>query len=225
MSSGGSRPQLAGARTARQAISEHADCRGRPSHTGRSHECCSVSWRGQLSGAPCAVAVRREDTPRARPGRSPNCGRVRRRTRGTHRSAHRSRACHAHRRLLACLDGDRAARCDPGTLRSAPRPRAACNDRARRGAPASRARSSDRARHRPARARRPESALSGRSCTGAMRPAAILERVRADVDLLVLGSRAYGPIRRALAGSVSSAVVHHAPCPVLVMPRAGEAAG
>ncbi len=54
---------------------------------------------------------------------------------------------------------------------------------------------------------------------------AILERARADVDLLVLGSRAYGPIRRALTGSVSSAVVHHAPCPVLVMPRAGESAG
>ncbi len=52
---------------------------------------------------------------------------------------------------------------------------------------------------------------------------AILELVDANVDLLVLGSRAYGPVRRALVGSVSSAVVRHAPCPVLVMPRVAEA--
>jgi nucleotide-binding universal stress UspA family protein len=51
---------------------------------------------------------------------------------------------------------------------------------------------------------------------------AILELVNADVDLLLLGSRAYGPVRRALVGSVSSAVVRHAPCPVLVMPRVAE---
>ena len=55
--------------------------------------------------------------------------------------------------------------------------------------------------------------------------AAILEAVAADVDLLALGSRAYGPVRRALVGSVSSAVVRHAPCPVLVMPRLDDGAG
>jgi len=54
--------------------------------------------------------------------------------------------------------------------------------------------------------------------------AAILDSARSDVDLLVLGSRAYGPVRRALVGSVSSSVVRHAPCPVLVMPRVGESA-
>ena len=54
---------------------------------------------------------------------------------------------------------------------------------------------------------------------------AILELARANVDLLLLGSRAYGPMRRALVGSVSSAVVRHAPCPVLVMPRLDERAG
>lgn len=43
-----------------------------------------------------------------------------------------------------------------------------------------------------------------------------------DADLLLLGSRAYGPLRRALLGSVSTHVVHHAPCPVLVMPRASD---
>jgi nucleotide-binding universal stress UspA family protein len=55
--------------------------------------------------------------------------------------------------------------------------------------------------------------------------AAILDIARAEIDLLVLGSRAYGPLRRALVGSVSAGVVRHAPCPVLVMPRVGEAAG
>jgi len=54
---------------------------------------------------------------------------------------------------------------------------------------------------------------------------AILELARADIDLLFLGSRAYGPMRLAVVGSVSSAVVRHAPCPVLVMPRLGETAG
>lgn len=54
---------------------------------------------------------------------------------------------------------------------------------------------------------------------------AILDTARGDVDLLVLGSRAYGPVRRALAGGVSNRVVRHAPCPVLVTPRVGESAG
>jgi nucleotide-binding universal stress UspA family protein len=49
--------------------------------------------------------------------------------------------------------------------------------------------------------------------------AAILDVVGAGVDLLVLGSRAYGPLRRTLLGSVSAAVVRHAPCPVLITPR------
>jgi len=48
---------------------------------------------------------------------------------------------------------------------------------------------------------------------------AILDSARPDVDLLVLGSRAYGPVRRALLGSVSNVVVRHASCPVLVTPR------
>jgi nucleotide-binding universal stress UspA family protein len=49
--------------------------------------------------------------------------------------------------------------------------------------------------------------------------AAILDVAAAGVDLLVLGSRAYGPLRRTLLGSVSAAVVRHAPCPVLLTPR------
>ena len=51
---------------------------------------------------------------------------------------------------------------------------------------------------------------------------AILDTTRTGVDLLVLGSRAYGPVRRALVGSVSRNVVRHTRCPVLVTPRIGE---
>lgn len=40
-----------------------------------------------------------------------------------------------------------------------------------------------------------------------------------ELDLLVLGSRGYGPPGTVLLGSVSRRVVAHAPCPVLVMPR------
>jgi nucleotide-binding universal stress UspA family protein len=54
---------------------------------------------------------------------------------------------------------------------------------------------------------------------------AILELARASVDLLLVDSRAYGPVRRALVGNVSSTVVRHAPCPVLVTPRLGERTG
>ncbi len=38
-------------------------------------------------------------------------------------------------------------------------------------------------------------------------------------DLLLVGSRSYGPVARTLLGSVSSALIHDAPCPVLVIPR------
>ncbi len=40
-----------------------------------------------------------------------------------------------------------------------------------------------------------------------------------DVDLIVVGSRGYGPIRRVLLGSMSTHLVRNARCPVLVCPR------
>lgn len=40
-----------------------------------------------------------------------------------------------------------------------------------------------------------------------------------ELDLLIIGSRGYGPLRRALVGSVSDELVRTAPCPVLVVPR------
>jgi nucleotide-binding universal stress UspA family protein len=39
------------------------------------------------------------------------------------------------------------------------------------------------------------------------------------IDLLVLGSRGFGPMMRLLIGSVSSRVIRGAACPVLVVPR------
>lgn len=41
-------------------------------------------------------------------------------------------------------------------------------------------------------------------------------------DLVVVGSRGYGPVRSVLAGSVAAHLVDHAPCPVLVAPRAAH---
>jgi nucleotide-binding universal stress UspA family protein len=40
-----------------------------------------------------------------------------------------------------------------------------------------------------------------------------------DVDLLVVGSRGYGPIRRVLLGGTSTRLVRRAACPVMVVPR------
>ena len=51
-------------------------------------------------------------------------------------------------------------------------------------------------------------------------PAEVLADAAAEPGtILVLGSRAYGPIRRVLLGSVSRAVMRSARCPVLVHPR------
>lgn len=44
-------------------------------------------------------------------------------------------------------------------------------------------------------------------------------------DLVVVGAHGWGPLKRLVFGSVSSAVLYHAPCPVLVVRGTEAAAG
>jgi nucleotide-binding universal stress UspA family protein len=48
---------------------------------------------------------------------------------------------------------------------------------------------------------------------------ALAARAEHGIDLLVLGSRAYGPVRKVLLGSVSANLVRDAPCPLVIVPR------
>ena len=48
---------------------------------------------------------------------------------------------------------------------------------------------------------------------------------RRDADLLVCGSRAYGPLRRVLLGGVSSRLLRRSALPLLVVPRSGDPDG
>lgn len=50
-------------------------------------------------------------------------------------------------------------------------------------------------------------------------PAVQLAVQGAELDLLLIGSRGYGPVRGALLGAISTAVLRSSPCPVLVTPR------
>jgi nucleotide-binding universal stress UspA family protein len=52
----------------------------------------------------------------------------------------------------------------------------------------------------------------------------VLERASEDVELLVLGSRGYGPLRATVLGSVSQQVLRNAASPVVVRPRGVSAA-
>jgi nucleotide-binding universal stress UspA family protein len=53
-------------------------------------------------------------------------------------------------------------------------------------------------------------------------PADSLIRVSEHLDLLVCGSRGYGPLRAVLLGGVSRRVAAEASCPVIVLPRGVE---
>jgi nucleotide-binding universal stress UspA family protein len=59
--------------------------------------------------------------------------------------------------------------------------------------------------------------VAGHSIRGTVVPE--LLTATKQLDLLILGSRNYGPVRRVLLGSVSGKVVEAADCPVLVVPR------
>jgi nucleotide-binding universal stress UspA family protein len=49
-----------------------------------------------------------------------------------------------------------------------------------------------------------------------------LARFAQELDLLIVGSRGYGPLHRLFHGSVSSYLVGHAACPLLVLPRSAS---
>jgi len=51
------------------------------------------------------------------------------------------------------------------------------------------------------------------------RPADALLKLSAEMDLLVIGSRRWGPVARLLLGSTGEALAHDAACPLLVVPR------
>ena len=55
-------------------------------------------------------------------------------------------------------------------------------------------------------------------------PVAALEQFSCGVDLLVCGSRGYGPLGSMLLGAVSRRLIHRAACPVIVVPRGAERA-
>ena len=54
-------------------------------------------------------------------------------------------------------------------------------------------------------------------------PADVLIRVSENLDLIVCGSRGYGPLRAVLLGGVSRRLAADARCPVIVLPRGVEA--
>lgn len=54
-------------------------------------------------------------------------------------------------------------------------------------------------------------------------PVERLREAAADADVLVMGSRGYGPLRAVLLGSISAHLVRSAPCTVMVYPRGVEA--
>jgi nucleotide-binding universal stress UspA family protein len=54
-------------------------------------------------------------------------------------------------------------------------------------------------------------------------PAPELIKVSHEYDLLVMGSRTHGPVRRLLVGNTSTRVIHEAHCPVVVIPETTHA--
>ncbi|MBS1888023.1 MAG: universal stress protein [Actinobacteria bacterium] len=69
----------------------------------------------------------------------------------------------------------------------------------------------------------PDVEVVGKALEGSTAVRPLAESCGPD-DLLMVGSRSYGPLMRTLLGSVSSALIHAAPCPVLVVPRPHQVA-
>jgi len=53
-------------------------------------------------------------------------------------------------------------------------------------------------------------------------PAGVLCEQSSELDLLVVGSRGYGPLRRVFLGGVASKVIRGAACPVVITPRSAR---
>jgi nucleotide-binding universal stress UspA family protein len=64
-------------------------------------------------------------------------------------------------------------------------------------------------------------AVEGRLMTGDA--AGLLAEASLDFDLMVMGSRGHGAVGRIFLGAVSTRVIHHAGCSVLVLPRGAGA--
>lgn len=65
--------------------------------------------------------------------------------------------------------------------------------------------------------------VDGRAIYGL--PGEELAKFGAEVDLLVVGSRSYGPVKRLMLGSTSNYLQRHALCSLLVLPRTAITAG
>ena len=55
------------------------------------------------------------------------------------------------------------------------------------------------------------------------RPWAALAAKSEELDLLLVGSRGYGPLKAVITGGTSGPLIHHAHCPVVVLPRGVDA--
>jgi nucleotide-binding universal stress UspA family protein len=56
-------------------------------------------------------------------------------------------------------------------------------------------------------------------------PTGVLVEASREADLLVMGSRGYGPLQAVLSGSVSHYLVRHSACPVVIHPRGSISTG
>jgi nucleotide-binding universal stress UspA family protein len=54
------------------------------------------------------------------------------------------------------------------------------------------------------------------------RPRSVIAEAAADTDLLVIGARGHGAVGSAILGSVSTWLLHHVDCPVVVVPHPEE---
>ena len=74
------------------------------------------------------------------------------------------------------------------------------------------------------RVARLNSALESEGTLHSGRPADMLIGLSETLDILVMGSRGYGPLKAVLLGGVSGQVIRSAACPVVVVPRRAASA-